>query len=685
MSGVLINNLDAGNPLFLHSNDHSNVSIVNFKLTGSENNKMWSTTMKISLKGKNKMGFIDGTCVKLVTSVVLPSNGKCVMILFLFETLVLCLKNSIWVKYILKLLSKLMQFLMGLNDVYQPIMSNLLEKDPLPDVNDAFAIVSREESHRGLGPHIFSLMLIVGHPNGALAKISVNGSLRLTNNVILFDVLVVPKYNDLKLAKIMGTSSESSGLIMFSCIDNATEEVAAEAYDIAAINFRGMNVVTNFEMNQYDVEAISSSSLPFVGSVKRLKVITETEQKPSLISNHQLSYYSSGPNYSMSLKAILVGLYSRRSRITVLAMDMFLKKILIRGRTHLLYQKLSSKSSAGEASTAAAAPKRILYAANARLNAASSNLSERNDEMIHPGGEISVFSSKGRPIGGYKTCDLSEPELMKIHTYIVNNCPEMGELINEHKVELEEENFNHLNERHDKEFASWLQQRVNTHLHSVASEIRILSRGPLNSVNSYSGSEAERDQLKQTLEKFQNSSKSLNEILEYQVIDKFKKGLGYNAATAASPAVEGNFIPRKPDLTFIDEIVKSENLNVTTVKQTALAISTTEAEYVSAEKASQQALWMKQALIDYDIRLDEVSIVCDNKGAIDLSKNLVQHSRTNHIKIRHHFLHDNVQKGHISIEKVLSVDYIIDILTKPLKRESFDYLRLGLGMMEHIP
>ncbi|GJZ88870.1 hypothetical protein Tco_0660652 [Tanacetum coccineum] len=98
----------------------------------------------------------------------------------------------------------------------------------------------------------------------------------------------------------------------------------------------------------------------------------------------------------------------------------------------------------------------------------------------------------------------------------------------------------------------------------------------------------DRDQLKQTLEKFQNSSKSLNNILESQVIDKSKTGLGYDAATAASPAVEsfvnltdkfgsdkgyhsvpppltGNFIPRKPDLTFMDEIVESENLDVTTV------------------------------------------------------------------------------------------------------------------------
>ncbi|GJY62238.1 hypothetical protein Tco_0462895 [Tanacetum coccineum] len=109
--------------------------------------------------------------------------------------------------------------------------------------------------------------------------------------------------------------------------------------------------------------------------------------------------------------------------------------------------------------------------------------------------------------------------------------------------------------------------------------------------------EKERDELKLTLEKFQNSSKYLNNLLESQVIDKFKTGLGYNAAssTAASPAVEslvnsfeilenqennksrsdkgyhavpppftGNFIPFKPDLTFMDEIVKSKNIDVIT-------------------------------------------------------------------------------------------------------------------------
>nr|GEY33051.1 hypothetical protein [Tanacetum cinerariifolium] len=117
-------------------------------------------------------------------------------------------------------------------------------------------------------------------------------------------------------------------------------------------------------------------------------------------------------------------------------------------------------------------------------------------------------------------------------------------------------------------------------------------------------------------------------------------------------------------------------------KQTTLAISTTKAEYVSARKACQKALWMKQALIDYGIHLDDVLIMCDNKGAMDLSKNPVQHSRTKHMEIRHHFLSDNVQKGNIFIEKVASEDNIADIYNRPLKREVFNYLRLGLGMME---
>lgn len=119
-------------------------------------------------------------------------------------------------------------------------------------------------------------------------------------------------------------------------------------------------------------------------------------------------------------------------------------------------------------------------------------------------------------------------------------------------------------------------------------------------------------------------------------------------------------------------------------KQTALAIAATIVEYVNTGKVCQQALWMKQALIDYGIRLSDIPIMWDNKGAIDLGKNYVQHSRTKHIEIMHHFLRDNVQKRNISIENVVSEDKLVDILIKPLKHEPFNYLRLVLGMMEQI-
>ncbi|GJS97316.1 retrovirus-related pol polyprotein from transposon TNT 1-94 [Tanacetum coccineum] len=161
----------------------------------------------------------------------------------------------------------------------------------------------------------------------------------------------------------------------------------------------------------------------------------------------------------------------------------------------------------------------------------------------------------------------------------------------------------------------------------------------------------------------------------------YPKGSGIETIVYADSDHAGDYVDRKSTsgiCTFMGCCLTSWFSK----KQTALAISTTEAEYVSAGKACQQALWMKQALVDYGIRLDDIPIMCDNKGAIDLSKNPIQHSRTKHIEIRHHFLRDNVQKGNISIEKVSSEDNIADILTKPLKREPFNYLRLVKAKVE---
>ena len=77
---------------------------------------------------------------------------------------------------------------------------------------------------------------------------------------------------------------------------------------------------------------------------------------------------------------------------------------------------------------------------------------------------------------------------------------------------------------------------------------------------------------------------------------------------------------------------------------------------------------------------DHISIKCDNTNAINLSKNLVQHSRTKYIEIRHHFLRDHVQKGDIVLEFVNTDKQFANIFTKPQIEDCFNFIRGELGM-----
>jgi hypothetical protein len=73
---------------------------------------------------------------------------------------------------------------------------------------------------------------------------------------------------------------------------------------------------------------------------------------------------------------------------------------------------------------------------------------------------------------------------------------------------------------------------------------------------------------------------------------------------------------------------------------------------------------MKQTLLDFGVVLDKVPLLCDNASAIKIANNLVQHSRTKHIDIHHHFLRDHVAKSDISLEGVRSEDQLADIFIK---------------------
>ena len=111
-----------------------------------------------------------------------------------------------------------------------------------------------------------------------------------------------------------------------------------------------------------------------------------------------------------------------------------------------------------------------------------------------------------------------------------------------------------------------------------------------------------------------------------------------------------------------------------------MSLSTTEAEYITANIACAQILWTKQTLIDYDILCSTSPIMCDNSSAINLSKNHIRHSHTKHIDICHHFLRDHALKGDISLDFISTDKQIADILTKPLKEDIFVKLRRELGI-----
>ena len=106
-----------------------------------------------------------------------------------------------------------------------------------------------------------------------------------------------------------------------------------------------------------------------------------------------------------------------------------------------------------------------------------------------------------------------------------------------------------------------------------------------------------------------------------------------------------------------------------------------EAAYIVVGLCCAQILWMKQTLSDFNLFFEHVPIKCDNTSAINISKNPMQHSKTKHIEIRHHFLRDHAQKGDIILEFVSIKDQLADIFTKPLNEEQFVDIRRQLGVI----
>jgi hypothetical protein len=92
---------------------------------------------------------------------------------------------------------------------------------------------------------------------------------------------------------------------------------------------------------------------------------------------------------------------------------------------------------------------------------------------------------------------------------------------------------------------------------------------------------------------------------------------------------------------------------------------------------------MKQMLEEYDVKQGVRTLYCDNLSAINISKNPIQHSRTKHIDIRHHFIRDFVEEKIVTLEHVSTEEQLADIFTKALDVKQFEKLKSKLGICLH--
>ncbi|GJV84277.1 retrovirus-related pol polyprotein from transposon TNT 1-94 [Tanacetum coccineum] len=120
-------------------------------------------------------------------------------------------------------------------------------------------------------------------------------------------------------------------------------------------------------------------------------------------------------------------------------------------------------------------------------------------------------------------------------------------------------------------------------------------------------------------------------------------------------------------------------------RQKSAAISSTEAEYIALSGCCAQVLWMRSQLTDYGLGFNKIPMYCDNKSAIALCCNNVQHSRSKHIDIRFHFIKEQVENGVVEFYFINTEYQLADIFTKSLCRERIEFLINKLGMRSFTP
>jgi hypothetical protein len=132
----------------------------------------------------------------------------------------------------------------------------------------------------------------------------------------------------------------------------------------------------------------------------------------------------------------------------------------------------------------------------------------------------------------------------------------------------------------------------------------------------------------------------------------------------------------------------------TSRKQSSVALSTCEAEYMAMSKACTEAMWLRKLLHEVDFSTPSTPpqtnlgvkikpmLYADNQGAIALTENPVFHNKTKHIENQYHYIRERVAEGSLWVRYVSTDNMIADGLTKPLSRIKFQKFVQQVGLKE---
>lgn len=116
-------------------------------------------------------------------------------------------------------------------------------------------------------------------------------------------------------------------------------------------------------------------------------------------------------------------------------------------------------------------------------------------------------------------------------------------------------------------------------------------------------------------------------------------------------------------------------------KQACVALSSTEAEYVSLAESCRELLWIKKLLKDFGEPVQNpVQIFEDNQSCIKMLDQNAGLKRSKHVDTKFHFVRDLAEKHDINVTYCPSADMLADMLTKPLNRVKLEDIRGRIGL-----